>query len=61
MHRFGKTPHVHLIIIVVVFQCLEMKEDELQQRIVDRVDILTDPVDERHYKEDEVSSTMYKP
>lgn len=33
--------------------CLEMKEEELQQRIVDRVDILTDPMDEKHYKEDE--------
>lgn len=41
--------------IVSAFQCLDIKEEQLQQRIVDRVDILTDPVDEKHYKEEEVS------
>ncbi|XP_053642302.1 cytoplasmic phosphatidylinositol transfer protein 1 [Cherax quadricarinatus] len=33
--------------------CLNIKEEELKQRIVDHVDILTDPVDERHYKKEE--------
>lgn len=37
-----------------VFQCLNMEEEELKNRTVDRVDILTDPVDEKHYKEEEV-------
>ncbi|KAK4316105.1 hypothetical protein Pmani_012711 [Petrolisthes manimaculis] len=33
--------------------CLSMEEEELKQRLVDHVDILTDPVDEKHYKKDE--------
>ncbi|KAK7082406.1 hypothetical protein SK128_022334 [Halocaridina rubra] len=33
--------------------CLNVSEEELKQRTVDHVDILTDPVDERHYKKDE--------
>ncbi|XP_037799953.1 cytoplasmic phosphatidylinositol transfer protein 1-like [Penaeus monodon] len=33
--------------------CLNVNEEELKQRIVDHVDILTDPVDERHYKKEE--------
>lgn len=37
-----------------------MKEEELKQRIVDRVDILADPVDDKVYKEEEVSVTTVK-
>lgn len=33
--------------------CLNMEEEELKKRVVDRVDILTDPVDDKHYKEEE--------
>ena len=40
--------------MVYVFQCLNMEEEELKRRVVDRVDILTDPVDDKHYKEEEV-------
>lgn len=42
----------------IVFQCLGIKEEELQERTVDRVDILTDPVDEKHYKKEEVRITI---
>ncbi|MPC30520.1 Cytoplasmic phosphatidylinositol transfer protein 1 [Portunus trituberculatus] len=33
-------------------------EEELKKRTVDRVDILTDPVDEKHYKEEEDPSVF---
>lgn len=38
--------------------CLNINEDELKQRTVDHVDILTDPVDERHYKKEEDPSAF---
>ena len=38
-----------------VFQCLKMEEEELKKRVIDKVDILTDPVDDKYYKEEEVS------
>lgn len=47
--------------MIVVLQCLSMEEEELKQRVVDHVDILTDPVDEKHYKKDEVSLVYNKP
>lgn len=33
--------------------CLNVNEEELKQRLVDHVDILTDPIDEKHYKKEE--------
>ncbi|XP_045117345.1 cytoplasmic phosphatidylinositol transfer protein 1-like [Portunus trituberculatus] len=38
--------------------CLNVEEEELKKRTVDRVDILTDPVDEKHYKEEEDPSVF---
>ncbi|XP_071514529.1 cytoplasmic phosphatidylinositol transfer protein 1 [Panulirus ornatus] len=38
--------------------CLDVKEEELRQRVVDYVDILTDPVDEKYYKKEEDLSTF---
>ncbi|XP_064088615.1 cytoplasmic phosphatidylinositol transfer protein 1-like [Macrobrachium nipponense] len=33
--------------------CLNVNEEELKQRLVDHVDILTDPIDEKYYKKEE--------
>lgn len=40
----------------VVFQCLNLTEEELSVREVDFVDIVNDPIDESKYKESEVSN-----
>lgn len=43
----------------LLFQCLNLEEEDLSQREVDFIDIVNDPVDESRYKESEVYS-LYK-
>ncbi|XP_042234700.1 cytoplasmic phosphatidylinositol transfer protein 1-like isoform X2 [Homarus americanus] len=38
--------------------CLDINEEELKQRTVEHVDILADPVDEKHYKKEEDPSVF---
>lgn len=39
-------------------QCLELREEDLENREVDVVDIVYDEINPKHYKEEEVSERI---